>query len=158
MERASQVQLNNALTATETASRPLLPPEESIQLSLIVDQMQTRYWSQDTAEPVEGILWDLERLVVRHSFRKVADALAELRIKPGQIYFPRPDEVAGEIERQQEGHNRAADTARQRQARATAVAEFWRWAPGWMEITGNNEDELLNRFPSYRGTKPQPAQ
>lgn len=33
---------------------------------------------------------------------------------------------------------------------------FWEWADGWMKDTGNTEEELLNRHPSRRGTKPTP--
>jgi hypothetical protein len=38
--------------------------------------------------------------------------------------------------------------------RRREIEEFWRWAPEWMEVTGGSEDELLRRFPSYRGTRP----
>ena len=154
MERISLAQLNNALTLTEPPSQRRLSDEESIHLALIVDQMRQRYPSQDLTDSLEGYLWDFEQLALRYSLPKVTAALAELRLTPGQSFFPRPDEVAGEIERQQEARNRSADASRQQQMRATAVAEFWAWAPGWMEMTGNDEEELLNRFPSYRGTKP----
>ena len=104
MEKISRAQLNSALTTTGRPSAPQLSAEDLTQLSLVVDQMQLRYPAQDTAEPIEGMLWDLERLALRYSTRKVIDALAELRIKPGQKFFPRPDEVAEEIVRQREAH------------------------------------------------------
>jgi hypothetical protein len=37
-------------------------------------------------------------LALKYSLPKVKDALAVLRIKAGQKFFPRPDEVADEIE------------------------------------------------------------
>jgi len=46
------------------------------------------------------------------------------------------------------------DRERQARRRATEIEDFWRWAPEWMESTGNTEEELLRRFPSFRGTKP----
>jgi hypothetical protein len=78
-----------------------------------------------------------------------------LRISPDQKFYPRPDDVAREIEDAIE-RNRSA-LAAQRQAREwrVKVAEFWKWAPQWMEDTGNDEEELLRRHPSYRGTKPK---
>jgi hypothetical protein len=45
---------------------------------------------------------DLEQLALKYSLRKVLKALRALRIKAGQSFFPRPDEVAQEIEIQQE--------------------------------------------------------
>jgi len=39
-----------------------------------------------------------------------------------------------------------------KEARITA---FWQWADEWMKVTGNDEAELLDRFPTYRGTKPR---
>ena len=82
------------------------------------------------------------------------DALAALRIKPGQGFFPRPDEVAAEIEAGMDARRTVQDRERQARRRATEVEEFWRWALEWMEFTGNAEEELLRRFPSFRGTKP----
>lgn len=34
------------------------------------------------------------------------------------------------------------------------IFDFWLTAPEWMEITGYSEEEMLERFPSMRGTKP----
>jgi hypothetical protein len=65
--------------------------------------------------------------------------------------------VAGEIERQRLERQRTAEMARQKQVRTAEIEAFWKWAPEWMEITGNDEAELLKRFPSYRGTKPEAA-
>lgn len=45
------------------------------------------------------------------------------------------------------------EAERRERRRQKEIEDFWRWAPGWMEITGNSEEELLRLFPSYRGTK-----
>jgi hypothetical protein len=62
--------------------------------------------------------------------------------------------VATELERQRDARAVSLEREAQASRRRGQIAEFWAWAPGWMEITGNDEEELLKRFPSYRGTKP----
>jgi hypothetical protein len=47
---------------------------------------------------MEGMLHDFEQLALRYGLRQVRDVLAELRIRPGQKFFPQPDQVAGECE------------------------------------------------------------
>jgi hypothetical protein len=34
------------------------------------------------------------------------------------------------------------------------IAEFWRDGEYWCARTGRSEEEMLERFPSFRGTKP----
>jgi hypothetical protein len=119
--------------------------------------MHQRYPSQDLTDSLEGYLWDFEQLALKYSLPKVTAALAALRIRPGQSFFPRPDEVAGEIERQDDERGRAAELAKAERKRASDIEEFWKWAPEWMQVTGYDEAELLSRFPSYRGTKPEAA-
>jgi hypothetical protein len=130
-----------------------LPDAESVELGVLLAQMADRYPSQDLRDSMEGYLWDFEQLALKYSLPKVQAALAALRIQPGQRFFPRPDEVAGEIEAQVDLDRRRNEAQRQAQRRRREVEEFWRWAPEWMEVTGNSEEELLRRFPSYRGTK-----
>jgi hypothetical protein len=62
--------------------------------------------------------------------------------------------VAAEIEAGMDARRVVQDRERRARRRATEVEEFWPWAKEWMEITGNTEEELLRRFPSFRGTKP----
>jgi hypothetical protein len=97
LEKLNQVQLERALSGTEPLSRGHLRSEELEHLGLLLNQMQVRYPSQDQEETTEGFLADFEQLALRYSLREVREALAELRIKPGQKFFPRPDEVAEEI-------------------------------------------------------------
>lgn len=41
--------------------------------------------------------------------------------------------------------------------RRKEIEEFWQTAPEFMRRLGIDEDELLRRFPSMRGTKPEAA-
>ena len=117
LTKITRAPLSSALSATGRPSELQLSAAEATQLALIVDQMQTRYPAQDMEDSVEGILWDLKRLALRTSLRQVIDALAELRIRPGQRFFPRPDEVAEEIENQRASRMRTIDMAEGRRRR-----------------------------------------
>jgi hypothetical protein len=122
-----------------------------MELVVLVEQTAKRYPNQ---ESMEGYLQDFEQVALKYSLPRFRDALAALRIKPGQGFFPRPDEVAAEIEAGMNARRAAQEQASRARRRATEVEEFWRWVPEWMEDTGNSEEELLRRFPSYRDTKP----
>jgi hypothetical protein len=102
MERVDKAQLNNALTTTSAQSRPRLNEEESLALTILVAETAKRYPSQDLTDSVGEIMQDFEQLALKYSLRKVRKALKALRIKAGQSFFPRPDEVAEEIEYQNE--------------------------------------------------------
>ena len=117
LTKITRAPLSSALSATGRPSELQLSAAEATQLALIVDQMQTRDPAQDMEDSVEGILWDLKRLALRTSLRQVIDALAELRIRPGQRFFPRPDEVAEEIENQRASRMRTIDMAEGRRRR-----------------------------------------
>lgn len=153
MERISQAQLNSALTAPASSLQRSLSGVDLSILLAEMDELVRRYPSQDQGESIEAYQVDLEALAVKCSLPRVVAALRELRIRPGQTFFPRPDEVATEIERQQEGERFAAEKRAAANRRQREIEEFWAWAPEWMERTGNDEAELLRRFPSYRGTR-----
>jgi hypothetical protein len=155
MEQIDRVSLMNVLTPTSAPLQKRLPAAESVELAVLLAQMADRYPAQDLRDSMEGYLWDFERLALKYSLPKVQAALAALRIRPGQRFFPRPDEVAEEIEAQVEAEMRREEMRRRARRRRREVEEFWCWAPGWMEMTGNSEEELLRRFPSFRGTKPR---
>ena len=154
MEQVSLVQLNSALTLIEQPSRRLLSDGDWMELSTLVDQTALRYPNQDLAESMEGYLQDFEQVALKYSLPRFKEALGALRIKPGQTFFPRPDEVAAEIEAGMDARRRARELITQAQRRMNDIAEFWKWAPEWMERTGYDEEELLKRFPSFKGTKP----
>jgi hypothetical protein len=152
------------LQITEQPSQRLLSASDGQTLTALILQMADRYPSQDLTDSLEGYLWDFQQLALRYSLPKVTAALAELRLRPGQSFFPRPDEVAGEIERQQDVRNRAADTARQAQRRADDIAWFWKIALERLEEYGEfryngatyrSVDEVSQAPGSYRGTKPE---
>lgn len=100
LERVSRAQLENALTVQDESSLALLNREESSRLLAVMDEMTRRYPSQDQEASIEAYFRDFEQLAAKHSVEKVEKAICALRIKPGQSFFPRPDEVSEEIERQ----------------------------------------------------------
>ena len=102
LERVTEAQLSSALTLPAANLQRSL---SSADLSILLAEMDTlirRYPSQDQEQSIEVFQRDLEALALKYSLRKVQKALAALRIKPGQTFFPKPDEVADEIEHQRE--------------------------------------------------------
>jgi len=102
LERISLAQLNSALTEQGLSSRKSLSNADSSILLAEVEVLTRRYPSQDHEESIAVYFQDLEQLALKYSVRKVQAALTELRIAPGQKFFPRPDEVAEVIEAQRE--------------------------------------------------------
>lgn len=102
MERLNLAQLNNALTVTGEPSRRQLSSEDGMRLTEILERAQRRWPNQDTAESMEEYLADFERLALKYSLQKIADAFETMRISPEQKFFPKPDEVAEVIERKRE--------------------------------------------------------
>jgi hypothetical protein len=49
---------------------------------------------------MEEYMVDLEKLALKYSLQNVEDAIANLRVDPEQEFFPTPNEVAEEIDRQ----------------------------------------------------------
>jgi hypothetical protein len=64
-----------------------------------MEGLTRRYPSVDQADSVGEYFKDYERLAVSKGIEKVEAAITALRIDPEQIFFPRPDEVAREMER-----------------------------------------------------------
>jgi hypothetical protein len=100
LEQVSQAQLENALTVQDESSPTSLSKEDSFRLLAVTDQLIRRYPSQDQETSIAAYFRDFEELAAKYSLAKVEKAIAALRIKPGQSFFPRPDEIAEEIERQ----------------------------------------------------------
>lgn len=153
MEQITRALLSSALTTICEPSQRQLPDAECQVLWLLVTQMATRYPSQDLTDSIEGIAHDLEQLCLKYSLRKVQRALEALRIKPGQRFFPRPDEVAEEIEAERERDNYRADIQLNAELRKAEIAKFWVWVKERVEYFDETEESLLERWPSYRGTK-----
>ena len=100
LEKVTQVQLNNALTETGSQLQRRLPPEEFQALGILLERTARRYPNQDLQQTMGEYLHDYERLALRYSLPKIEDAVAKLRIDPEQQFFPTPDEVAHEIEKE----------------------------------------------------------
>lgn len=101
MERVGEAQLTNALKREESALQRRLLPGDGSRLTKLLEGLTRRYPSQDLADAMPEYGADYEALTVKFSIERVERAVAALRIDPAQTFFPRPDEVAAEIERQQ---------------------------------------------------------
>ena len=133
MESIAQVLQSSASPLTCSPSQRRLNDEDGAKLFLLLSQMAQRYPAQDMTDSLEGYLQDCETLALRYSLPKVYEALAALRTKPDQTYFPRPDEVASEIERQAEMKSamlRAQDWPTQC---AREEEHFWHWIDEQLE-------------------------
>ena len=144
-------------TALAASSSLRLSSAEYSTLVVEFEALARRYPSQDVEESTDVYLADFEALALKFSLQSVIRATRSLRITAGRRFFPRPDEIAEEIERVQdiERAQRAATSRAER--RKQEIEEFWKWAPQWMQDTGNDEAELLRRHPAFRGTKPSEA-
>jgi hypothetical protein len=108
LERVTQAQASSALTEQDASLRRSLSDEDLSILLAEMDSLARRYPSQDQEESIESYMTDFEQLALKYSLRKVQQALQALRIRAGQKFFPRPDEVAQEIEDQREARLREA--------------------------------------------------
>lgn len=155
MERVNEVALKVVLTETDGQSQTRLPNAELMDLGSLMEQMARRWPAQDMQDSIGEYMTDFEQLAIREGLQTVKEAVDALRISPKQKFYPRPDEVAEEIDRQRPERQAAADAEREARARQRRIKEFWEWAPQWMQDTGNDEEELLKRHPCFRGTKPE---
>lgn len=153
MEKVNEVQLRNVLTTTAAPLQRQLSSEDGLNLLAMLEKAQRRWPNQDRAESLDEHLADYEQLSLKYSPRKVEEALERLRIAAREDFFPTASDVAAEIEARREADNREADRVTAQRRRAAEIAEFWAWAPQWMADTGNSEEELLSRWPAFRGTK-----
>ena len=154
MESVSIALRNSGLTEQDASLRRLLSTEDSSRLLAAMDSLVRRYPSQDQEEAIAEYFQDFEQLCLKYSLPIFLAALSALRIKAGQSFFPRPDEVAEEIDTQLNAERAVRQAHRQTQQRQTEIKQFWKWALEWMEATGFDEEELLRRWPSYRETRP----
>ena len=136
LERINPQPLSNALTTTGAPSLKRLSAEDGSILTALLEKAQRRWPNQDTAESMEEYLADFERLSLKYSLPRVEAALAELRIRPGQVFFPRPEEVAAEIEDQLEREESAKRRQREQAGRARADRERWEWFDGRLNADG----------------------
>ena len=99
LEKVNAVSLENALKTQESHLLRRLPKEELTYLGMLLERTARRYPSQENDESMEEYLTDFEQLALKYSLPKVEDAIAALRVDPEQEFFPKPNEVAREIER-----------------------------------------------------------
>lgn len=98
----SIAQRSSALTTAAAPLQESLSKEDSSTLLALMETLMRRYPSQDQGETATEYFRDFEQLALKYSLPKVARAIQALRIDPEQKFFPRPDEVADEIEHQRE--------------------------------------------------------
>jgi hypothetical protein len=84
--------------------------------------------------------------------RTVIEIVARRRRAEGEKSFPPLGDLIEPLERRRDRRRQEKQRSAQRQKQ---IDEFWSWAPEWMELTGNSEEELLKRWPNMQGTKPR---
>lgn len=84
--------------------------------------------------------------------RAVVDKVARRRRGEGEKSWPELGELVEPLERMRDRRRQAKQQDEQKR---TMIAEFWSLVPEWMEITGQSEAEILERWPSFKGTKPR---
>ena len=68
--------------------------EEEQELSELLEQMVLRYPHQDMSTAIRGYYHDYVHLTMRYGLDVVRLALQELRLMPGQRFFPQPSECS----------------------------------------------------------------
>jgi len=125
----------------------------------MLGKLLLRYPSQDVKDSAEEYLEDFERLALKYSLQSVEVALTAIRLKPEQQFFPKPNEVAAEIDRQRE--TAAQEVSKRRAAAELAQVEkwFWEWVDYQLEVTGMSEQEFLDtvKQPGFIGRKARSA-
>jgi hypothetical protein len=102
LERLNPAQLENALTEQGAFWPKSLSNAELSTLLACMEKLARRYPAVDQQSSVREYLADFEKLAIRSSLESVIEAFEELRINPAQEFFPKPDEVAREIQRQRD--------------------------------------------------------
>jgi hypothetical protein len=111
---------------------------------------------RDVFENWHAILRHLEARDVEAALRKhCADTTPTLAGRVKGAFMPDAAELLAIAEEIVYQRSDGARAERARERRRAEIEEFWKWAAEWMEDTGNGEEELLNRFPKFRGTRPQ---
>lgn len=127
MEQIDRESLVKVLAPINAPLERRLADAESVELGVLLAQMADRYPAQDLRDSMEGYMWDFEQLALKFSLAEVRTALAELRIRAGQKFFPRPDEVAEVIECRREEQIQARRRQREREQRLEMDRERWEW-------------------------------
>jgi hypothetical protein len=84
--------------------------------------------------------------------RTVVRSFARRKRAEGETAFPALGDLTEPL---QAMRSRRREEQRKAGERLVEIEEFWTWAGWWMEYTGNDKEELLKRFPGFKGTKPR---
>jgi hypothetical protein len=117
------------------------PSSELKELAELMEQMTGRYPHQDMEAAAANYLFDYSRLTEKHGLQAVKTALLNLRIKPGQKFFPTPDEAAQELEAMKEPVVRF---------QADPQCECRKLQKGWTWTIDKDGDRVVTRCPCYR--------
>ena len=120
--------------------------------------MAKRWPNQENEDTIAEFLTDFEQLALKYSLQKVIQGIYTLRIDPNQKFFPKPDEVAEEIENQERKIKAEAERAQTQELLARYNTDFWKWVDRRMadlDMTGKTEQNLLDsiRVPGYIGLR-----
>lgn len=142
---------HTAIVARAAQTATLRPQDVQRRLSLIktltglAEARQARV-SEETLKLYSAHLAEYEPGDVIEVIR----AMARRKRAEGETAFPALGDLIDPLDRLRD--RRRAEQGKARQW-AAQIADFWIWAEEWMRDTGNDETELLKRFPAYRNTK-----
>jgi hypothetical protein len=89
----------NAPSAISKHGTERLSDAEFAELNLLCRQMQAYYPNQEfDDQTIEGYQFDIERLAAQFGLGRMRQVLLDIRIRPGQKFFPHPSEIAEELE------------------------------------------------------------
>lgn len=114
------------------------------ELAELMEQMAGRYPHQDMEAAAKNYLFDYGRLMEKHGLPAVKTALLNLRIKPGQKFFPTPDEAATELEAM------AKTQDSQVKFQADPNCECRKVQKGWTWVLDKDGERVIGRCPCYR--------
>ena len=141
ISRIDQAQLQSVLTTGAGCSQESLSSADSSILLALMNGMLRRWPAQDQEAAVEEYFKDFERLSLKYSLQKVRSAIQSLRVRAGQRFFPRPDEVADEIELRAE--------QRQQDLRQREIGSYSRQVDEWIAKYNSPEEVAWRKEQGY---------
>jgi len=127
MERVQRANLSSALRTIGGQLQRRLPNVELTALGALMDGMERRWPAQELADSMDAFMTDMEELARRHGLQYVQLAVMALRVSPEQKFFPRPDEIAAEMDRQRTLRGAHMDVKRAE----SYLAELAEWKRQW---------------------------
>jgi hypothetical protein len=104
--------------------------------------------SSETLELYAACLSEFDEADVRDVVR----AFALSKRAEGDTAFPGLGELYEPLKARK---NRRLAQQREARERIEEIAQFWRVVPEWIQHTGQTEEQLLERWPRFKGTKPE---